>query len=431
MTRALIIAAPSSGAGKTTVTLGLLRALKRRGIAVASAKVGPDYIDPAFHAAASGRACRNLDPWAMRPETLLCQLDRAADGADLLIVEGVMGLFDGAAEGGGSTADLAALLGLPVLLVQDVRGQTVSAAAVARGFATYRDDVRVAGVLLNRIGSPRHADLIRPPFESLGLPVLGALPRTDGLTVPSRHLGLIQAGEQADLGGFLERAADAIEAAVDLDRLMALARPIARRGEGSVAIPPLGSHIAVARDIAFAFAYPHALDGWRAAGAELSFFSPLADQAPSGSADAVYLPGGYPELHAGRLAAASSFRWGMQAAAARGAVIYGECGGYMTLGAGLVDGEGVRHEMLGLLPVETSYATPHRHLGYRRITLSAETPLGLVGAGYRGHEFHFASEIARQQVPFFCESAGHGPAGAIAGTVFGSFLHLIDQVEAG
>ena len=427
MTRALIIAAPSSGAGKTTVTLGLLRAFRRRGVAVASTKVGPDYIDPAFHAAASGRTCRNLDPWAMRPATLLCQLDRAAEGADLLIIEGVMGLFDGAADGGGSTADLAALLGLPVLLVQDVRGQTVSAAAVAKGFATYRADVRVAGVLLNRVGSPRHADLIRPAFESLGLPVLGALPRTDGIAVPSRHLGLVQADEQSDLEGFLERAADAIEAAVDLDRLMALAQPIARRGDSAVAIPPLGHHIAVARDIAFGFAYPHALDGWRAAGAELSFFSPLADEAPSGSADAVYLPGGYPELHAGRLVGAASFRRGMRAIAARGACIYGECGGYMTLGAGLVDSDGVRHEMLGLLPIETSYAAPHRHLGYRRITLSAETPLGPIGALYRGHEFHFAREIAGQNDPHFCESDGQGPAGAIMGRVFGSFLHLIDR----
>jgi cobyrinic acid a,c-diamide synthase len=427
MTRAIIIAAPSSGAGKTTVTLGLLRALRRRGVAVASAKVGPDYIDPAFHAAASGRPCRNLDPWAMRPETLLCQLDRAAEGVDLLIVEGVMGLFDGAAEGGGSTADLAALLGLPVLLVQDVRGQTVSAAAVAKGFATYRDDVRIAAVLLNRVGSPRHTDLIRPAFESLGLPVLGALARTDGIAVPSRHLGLVQAGEQADLAGFLERAADAIDAAVDLDRLMALAQPIVRRGESSAAIPPLGHHIAVARDIAFAFAYPHVLDGWRAAGAEIGFFSPLADQAPPASADAVYLPGGYPELHAGRLAASASFRRGMQAAAARGACIYGECGGYMTLGAGLVDNDGVRHEMLGLLPIETSYAAPQRHLGYRRIILSTETPLGPAGAQYRGHEFHFASEVARQNAPRFCESDGHGPAGAAVGRVFGSFLHLIDR----
>jgi len=427
MTRALIIAAPSSGAGKTTVTLGLLRALRRRGVAVASAKVGPDYIDPAFHAAASGRPCRNLDPWAMRPETLRHQLDRAAEGAELLLVEGVMGLFDGAADGGGSTAELAALLGLPVLLVLDVRGQTVSAAAVAKGFAGFRDDVRIAAVLLNRVGSGRHAELIQPAFDALGLPVLGALARQDGIAVPSRHLGLVQAGEQADLEGFLERAADAIDAAVDLDRLMAAACPIAAHGQPSVAIPPLGGHVAVARDVAFAFAYPHVLDGWRAAGAEVSFFSPLADEAPSVLADAIYLPGGYPELHAGRLAAAERFRQGVRVAAERGAAIYGECGGYMVLGAGLVDGDGSRHEMLGLLPVETSYAAPRRHLGYRRITLAADTPLGASGTRYRGHEFHFASETARRDVPFFCASDGHGTAGAIAGRVFGSFLHLIDR----
>jgi len=427
MTRALIIAAPSSGAGKTTVTLGLLRALKRRGVAVASAKVGPDYIDPAFHAAASGRSCRNLDPWAMRSETLLSQLALAADGAELLLVEGVMGLFDGAADGGGSTADLAALLDLPVLLVQDVRGQTVSAAAVAKGFATFRDDVRIAAVLLNRVGSPRHADLIRPAFAALDLPVLGALPRTEGIAVPSRHLGLVQAGEQADLEGFLERAADAIEAAVDLDALMTVAQPIGRRGDGSVAIPPLGSRIAVARDIGFAFAYPHMLDGWRAAGAELSFFSPLGDEAPEAAADAIYLPGGYPELHAGQLAAADRFRQGMQVAAQRGAVIYGECGGYMALGEGLTDGDGVRHRMLGLLPIETSYAEPKRQLGYRRIMLVAKTPLGPIGTRYRGHEFHFASEVGREPVPAFCECGVPGGTGAIVGRVFGSFLHLIDR----
>ncbi|HEV2676507.1 MAG TPA: cobyrinate a,c-diamide synthase [Aliidongia sp.] len=427
MTRALIIAAPSSGAGKTTVTLGLLRALRRRGVAVASAKVGPDYIDPAFHAAASGRPCRNLDPWAMRPETLRHQLGRAADGAELLIIEGVMGLFDGAADGGGSTADLAALLGIPVLLVLDVRGQTVSAAAVAKGFASFRDDVAVVGVVLNRVGSPRHAALICPAFDGIGLPVLGALARTDGIAVPSRHLGLVQAGEQVDLEAFLDGAADAIEAAVDLDRLQDCARPILRTEAPSVAIPPLGGQIAVARDTAFAFAYPHVLDGWRAAGADLSFFSPLDDQAPADQADAVYLSGGYPELHAGRLAAAGNFRRGMLAAAARGATIYGECGGYMVLGDGLVDGAAMRHAMLGLLPVETSFAVPKRHLGYRRIALCAETPLGAVGAHYRGHEFHFASETARSAVPHFGTSDGHGAAGAIVGRVFGSFLHLIDR----
>jgi cobyrinic acid a,c-diamide synthase len=282
-------------------------------------------------------------------------------------------------------------------------------------------------VLLNRVGSPRHADLIRPAFEALGLPILGALPRTEGIAVPSRHLGLVQAGEQSDLEGFLERAADAVDAAVDLDRLMLVAQPIERIGQASVAIPPLGSHVAVARDIAFAFAYPHLLDGWRAAGAELSFFSPLDDQAPAASADAVYLPGGYPELHAGRLAAATMFRQGMRAAAARGAAIYGECGGYMTLGAGLIDGDGVRHEMLDLLPVETSYAAPRRHLGYRRIMLAARTPLGPIGTRYRGHEFHFASEIGREPVPAFCESGVAGGTGAVVGRVFGSFLHLIDR----
>jgi cobyrinic acid a,c-diamide synthase len=424
-----MIAAPQSGAGKTTVTLALLRALARQGVVVRSAKAGPDYIDPAFHAAASGRPCVNLDPWAMRPE-LVAGL-AAAGEAPAFVVEAMMGLFDGAADGSGSAADLAVSLGLKIVLVVDCAKQSHSVAALVRGFATHRPDVALAGLILNRVGSARHEALLREALSPLAIPVLGVLPRAAELALPERHLGLVQAGEHQALAAFLERAADWVAAGCDLDALVALAAP-SKGGSASPTappLPPLGQHIAVARDEAFAFAYPHLLDGWRRAGAMLDFFSPLADEAPAADADAVYLPGGYPELHAGKIAAAGAFRQGMRAAAARGTRIYGECGGYMVLGAGLTDGEGACHAMLDLLPLETSFATRRLHLGYRRLQAAD----GFVWPGrLRGHEFHYATIVSEGpgEALFTAEDArgdGLGASGRWKGSVCGSFLHVIDR----
>lgn len=429
----LVIAAPASGSGKTVVTLGLLRRLREEGVSVASCKVGPDYIDPRFHEAASGRPCPNLDPWAMRPGTLARIARAAADDAELLVVEGVMGLFDGAADGTGSTADLAAAMGWPVVLVVDVRAQAQSAAALVHGFRSFRPDVDVAGVILNRVGGPRHEAMLR---AVLGLPVLGALPRSADMALPERHLGLVQAMEHADLNGFLGRAAALVGTCADVAALRALARPArpARPGaaEPGPALPPPGGRIALARDEAFAFAYPHLLDGWHAAGAEIVPFSPLADKAPDPYADAVVLPGGYPELHAGRIAAAKAFLDGLRRAAARGTSVYGECGGYMVLGRGIEDADGVRHAMAGLLPVETSFACRRLHLGYREATALADLPFADRGALLRCHEFHYASAAGEPaEAPLFAvadaQGAALGPAGARAGSVCGSFLHVIDR----
>ena len=432
----LIIAAPASGSGKTVVTLAILRALTRAGMRVNAFKVGPDYIDPAFHAAATGRPCFNLDPWAMRPVTIAHLLDRLQVDADLIIGEGVMGLFDGAADGTGSTADVAATTGWPVVLVIDVRGQAASAAALLRGFAGHRTDVSVAGVIFNRVGSAAHADTLRRAVAPLGLPILGCLPRLQQLTLPERHLGLVQAGERADLRAFLDAAADVVDQHLDLQQLRRLARAhrVVERDGSTLGLPPLGQRIAVARDIAFAFAYPALLQQWREAGAELSFFSPLADEAPSAQADAIYLPGGYPELHAGRLAGNGHFMTGLRAAAGRGATIFGECGGYMVLGVGLVDPDGEPHAMAALLPLGTSFAERRLHLGYRRARLAMDCALGSRGATFRGHEFHYAViEDERQGEPLFlCDDARGrdlGPSGRRAGTVFGSFLHLIDRED--
>ena len=431
----LIIAAPASGSGKTILTLALVRTLRRAGIAVASFKVGPDYIDPMFHARASGRPCINLDSWAMRIETLAGLSDDLSREAALVIGEGVMGLFDGAADGRGSTADLASLFDLPVILVVDARGMAASAAALVEGFTRHRDDVEVAGIIFNRVGSEAHAALLRRACDDrFAQPVLGCVPQDPRLELPERHLGLVQANELPNLDGFLDRAAALVEEHVDLARLRRLARPFGLGLYGPPAQPlrPLGQRIAVARDLAFAFAYPAVLDGWRAAGAELSFFSPLADAPPDPNANAVYLPGGYPELHPARLAANHALLNGLRAAADRGAFIYGECGGFMVLGQCLTDRHGQRHAMAGLLPVATSFAEPRLHLGYRRIRLLAPSPLGQGGTTYRGHEFHYASLLeAGSAPPLFDVSDARGqplgPSGAQVGTVAGSFLHLIDR----
>ncbi|MBM3535510.1 MAG: cobyrinate a,c-diamide synthase [Alphaproteobacteria bacterium] len=431
----LIVAAAASGTGKTTLTLALLRLLARAGRRVASAKTGPDYIDPAFHAAASGRASFNLDPWAMRRETLAATLALIEAEAELILCEGVMGLFDGiGASGEGSTADLAALTGWPVVIVLDVQGQAATAAAVLSGLARHRRDVSIAGVILNRVGSPAHAETVAEACRRAApeIAVLGAVARSVELKRPERHLGLVQAREHADLAVFLDRAATAIESGVDLAALVGLAKPSGLKASGSLAaLPPLGQRIAVADDLAFAFTYPGVLAGWRAAGAEIASFSPLADEAPDATADAVFLPGGYPELHAGRLAAGRRWKQALADAAARGAVVYGECGGYMALGQGLVDASGTRHAMAGVLPLETSFAERKLHLGYREVTCAAPTPLGAAGVRYRGHEFHYARETGDEGVSLFRAQDAHGrdlgSAGRRNSSVFGSFLHLIDR----
>ncbi len=425
--KGLILAAPSSGAGKTVVTLGLLRALRRQGVDICSAKSGPDYIDPAFHAAATGKPCINLDAWAMPPEALRAMAHRQASG--MLLIEGAMGLFDaapvvGSAMGKGSVADLAEVLDLPVVLVVDVARQAQSVAAVVAGLAGFRKGVRVAGVILNRVGSAKHRMMIERAIK--GIPVLGAVPRDARMVRESRHLGLVQAGEDAALEGFIDGAADVVAGAVDLGALAALAEGVPEAGPVP-RMAPLGQRIAVARDEAFAFVYPHMLEGWQASGAEIGFFSPLADEGPSPDADAVFLPGGYPELHAGKLAGARRFKAALRGSKAR---VYGECGGYMVLGEGLVDADGTCHEMLGLLPVSTSFAHRKLHLGYRQLTPLAGP---FQGRPWAAHEFHYASITASQPANLFAVRDSMGDDLGVIGhhirRVSGSFAHLI-SVEA-
>jgi cobyrinic acid a,c-diamide synthase len=433
----LMIAAPHSGAGKTTVTLGILAALKGIGVSVQPYKTGPDYIDTSHHGLAAGRPSHNLDTWAMPPAAIAEIVLRTSADCDLAIAEGVMGLFDGVDDQGqsgrGTTADLAALSGWPIILVLDVAGQTETAAALALGCATYRSDITIGGVILNRVASERHAALITPAFDRLRIPVLGAIPRNVSIELPERHLGLVQANESG-AAERITRLADVLKNVIDLEALVSLARASSFRHAASTAsvyenLKPPGSRIALASDEAFSFTYNHLFSIWRHHGVEIVPFSPLADEAPDNQADAVWLPGGYPELHAGRLASAHRFKKGLVALAERGVPIHGECGGYMVLGEGLEDADGQRHEMTGLLKVETSFAQRRMHLGYRRAKLLSDCALGKRGADLVGHEFHFASLLSNRDAPLLeCRNAGQNEryqTGSRSGAVTGSFFHVL------
>lgn len=426
----LMISAPASGTGKTTVMLGLLRALAEDGMKVQPYKSGPDYIDPAFHRAAAGRASFNFDTWAMAPQ-LLDAIAGQAKGAEICIGEGSMGLYDGVATGGqtgfGSSAETAKRMGWPVILVVDVGGQAQSAAATALGFKNYDPDVPFAGVILNRVASPRHERLTRLGMERAGITVLGSLPRRGDLTLPERHLGLIQAVEHPDLDAAITGYATFLRENVDLDAIKAAARGTDFPVPQALPLPP-AQRIALARDAAFSFTYPHLLEGWRSAGAEILPFSPLGDEPPAPDADLVWLPGGYPELHGGRLATAENFRAGLRKHAETKPV-HGECGGYMALGEALIDKQGIRHQMAGLLGLVTSYEKRKFHLGYRRAVLQSAMPGFAAGDALRGHEFHYTTILDEPDAPlaqvFDADGNPVPETGSVKGHVTGSFFHLI------
>lgn len=431
----LLVSAPASGTGKTTVMLGLLRALSYDGLAVQPFKSGPDYIDPAFHRAATGRASFNLDTWAMDNDLRAAIAAKATD-ADICVAEGSMGLFDGVATRGrtgfGSSAETAKIMGWPVVLVLDVSGQAQSAAATALGFAQYDPELPIAGVILNRVASPRHERLTKLGMERAGLSVLGALPRRGDLSLPERHLGLVQAVEHPDLEVAIAGYAAFLREHVDLSALRAAAqgRPVGQAGH----LPkPPAQRIALAQDAAFSFTYPHLLEGWRARGAEIVPFSPLADETPDPNADLVWLPGGYPELHAGKLASATQFLNGLRKHAETKPV-HGECGGYMALGEALIDKEGTHHRMAGLLGLVTSYEKRKFHLGYRRAVLEQPMPGLPVGTALRGHEFHYSTILEQPDAPLAKVADADGnpvpETGSKRGPVSGTFFHLIAGEDA-
>ena len=423
MAKAFVVAATASGSGKTMLTLGLLRAFRNRGLKVASAKVGPDHIDPRFHEAASGRPCLNLDPWAMKREVVASLLSDVNHDADLIIVEGVMGLFDGPQGAKGSTADLAQDMGLPIVLVLDASHQGQSIAALAEGFINHRKGLVFAGLILNRVASDKHAAILTAALAPLNIPILGLVRRSDSLNWPSRHLGLVQAQENQELELFIETTSLAVARETKLDKLLTLGPEIRPESLQATTLPPLGQKIAVASDLVFSFAYPHVLQGWKKAGAELSLFSPLKDEAPKADCDAIFLPGGYPELHAGQISQNHQFLNGLRNSKA---LIYGECGGYMVLGDALIDAEGQSHAMAGLLPLTTSFAKRKLHLGYRQLS-----PLGGPWKKpLRGHEFHYSSienEGKAERLFKASDAAGEdlGNIGLKRGNVMGSYAHII------
>ena len=395
--KGLVIAGTHSGVGKTTLTLGLLAAWQRQGLKVAPFKVGPDFIDPGHHTRAAGRISRNLDGWMLSREGNLELFSLHAREADLAVVEGVMGLFDGydGKSEAGSTAQMAKWLKLPVVLVVDARSMARSAAALVHGFATFDPELTLAGVIFNRVGSPTHLDYLRQAVEQAGeVRCLGGLPREAELAIPERHLGLVTTEDHPLGGGYLTILADLVERHLDLDKLLAALPPL-DLGEIAAPVSPAPQvRLGVARDRAFCFYYPDNLEWLERCGAEIVPFSPLDDEDLPGGLHGLYLGGGYPELFARELSANQKMLRAIRERAQAGLPIYAECGGLMYLGREITDLEGERHPMAGVLPFGVRMLPRLKALGYREVTLTAGALLGPAGTRARGHEFHYSEIIS-------------------------------------
>lgn len=397
----IIIAGTGSGVGKTSVSLALVRALTRRGLRVQTFKVGPDFLDPTHLTLASGRTCYNLDSWMCGKDYVEQLFHRVTADADITIIEGVMGLFDGASPdtSTGSTAEIAKWLHAPTLLVVDAKGAARSVGAVIKGFDTFEPDLRIAGVIANRVGSSRHTDWIRETLTTCHLPpLLGAIPSKAFPTLPSRHLGLVTADSQNLSASHLDQLAEAIEKHVDIEAILSLARsarplPLPNTSSESVARTSAPVTIGIASDAAFHFYYPDNLESLEAQGARLVPFSPIHDTRLPESLDALYLGGGYPEEFAAPLAANTGMMDSIRQFAAKGGAIYAECGGLMLLSESIETLDGVIHPMAGLLPFRTRMCAKRQSLGYTEVTLHNDTLWGPAGSHLRGHEFHYSQIV--------------------------------------
>jgi cobyrinic acid a,c-diamide synthase len=397
-TRGVVIAGTQSGVGKTTVTLGLLAALRRRGLRVQPFKVGPDFIDPGHHTRAAGRVSRNLDGWMLSREANLTLFRRQARQVEVAVVEGVMGLFDGydGLSEAGSTAQMAKWLGLPVLLVVDARAMARSAAALVQGFAGFDPALSLAGVVFNRVGSAGHLEYLQQALSQLkGIKCWGGLLRDQELCIPERHLGLTTAEDHRLDDTYLDRLAEVMETHLDLDGLLAALPARALPEEPAPEAAPPTVRLGVARDRAFCFYYPENLELLAGLGAELVPFSPLEDRELPADLHGIYLGGGYPELYAGQLADNKGLKQALKQRAAEGLPIYAECGGLMYLSREIRDLEGRTYPMAGVLPFTVQMLPRLKALGYREVTLTADGLLGPAGTRARGHEFHY-SEIVGQ-----------------------------------
>lgn len=434
MTARLVIAAARSGEGKTSLVLGLAKALADRGMSVAVAKVGPDYLDAGWHSRVASLPARNLDVWTMGEQGVKAAFAKTVSGADIVLVEGVMGLFDGHRAGVAptSTADVAKLLRAPVVLVVDASRAGATLAATAHGLATYDPDVDVVGAVLNRFSASRDRTAVRDAFGRVGMPVLGWLPSDQEASLDSRHLGLVQSGED------LERAECSIEALgrlvaqhVDLDGLLQLARTegslpnVVGVGRPSKSVKEVRPRIAIARDEAFSFYYTDSLEALHDLGADLVDFSPLSDGAVP-DVDGVYLGGGYPELHARALAENASMLASMHAVATAGMPVYAECGGMLYLLESLRGEDGVEHRLTGVLPARAEMGTRLQRVGYVEAELATESVLGTQGTVVRAHEFRYSScEPPSGAAPaWFVEGEPRGFVSGPARNVVASYLHL-------
>lgn len=435
----IVIAATQSGSGKTTLVTGLLGAFRSMGLKVQAYKIGPDYIDPGYHALASGRPAHNLDSWLLPKERLKAIFAKSAETADIAVIEGVMGLYDGGRNGVSSTAEIAKLLNAPVLMVIDSKSMGASAAAIALGFKAYDPEVKLAGVLLNRLGSSTHEAMIREALGKIDIPVLGAVHRDDNLAMPERHLGLLPTEENQDRA-LISRISEAVGKQIDMKSVLSLAQgaePL--EIPHKTAVSPEIDHtkgtkkcrIAVARDEAFSFYYPESLRVLEQYGAEIITFSPLNDSRIP-QADGLILGGGFPEMFAEELESNISMRQSIRDAAHAGMPIYGECGGFMYLTEGLMDFDGQFHEMTGVIPGRVQMKKKLQMVGYVEARLLSDSLLGPAGQRIKGHEFHFSSELPNElglEYPRAFEftrmrNGEKYPAGYAKKNVLGSYLHL-------
>jgi cobyrinic acid a,c-diamide synthase len=435
MVRAIVIAGTSSSVGKTTVCVGLIAALRRRGLTVQPFKVGPDYIDPTYHEVAAERTCRNLDAWMVPAQKIPALFAKAACDADVAVVEGVMGLFDGLGydDDTASTAHIARLLGAPVIVVVDAGKTARNAAALAYGMSRFDRETPVAGFVVNRAASDSHGLGVASAIErATSLPVLGYLRRDSALHVAERHLGLVPTREPGRWTEFVESCHAAVVRQMDLDRVCALMKRLP-----DISLPVTAKHqhdvgptIAVARDEAFSFCYAENLELLREAGADLAFFSPLHDEDLPRSTAGILLSGGFPELYARELSENSSLLFAVRAAHARGVPIYAECGGLMYLTDAIIDLDGREHAMVGLLPGQ-SVMTGQRTLGYRLAQAVDTSWLLHEGETVHGHEFHYSKwqNRPRDLPPAFLlrsptRSIEPGAEGARLNNLWASYVHL-------
>ena len=434
MVATVVIAGVRSGVGKTTIATGIMGALTRRGHRVQPFKAGPDYIDPSYHKLACGVPSRNLDTWLCDHPTVLELFQRASSGSDVSVVEGVMGVFDGRSSLNeeGSSAQLAKLLGAPVILIADAAKVARSVAAEVLGFQTFDPDLNIAGVILNGVASERHLEFCKPQIEATtGIPVLGYLPRKEEFIQPERHLGLIPTVEGTVANDWYDNVINQVEATMDVPTILKLANTAKTPPSSPNVYPetpiPARATIAVAQDEAFNFYYQDSLDLLAAWGAELAPFSPLQDETLPSGANGIYLGGGFPELFADQLAGNKPMHYAIRQAVVKGVPVYAECGGLMYLGKSLSDLEGVTHPMLGIIPAESAMSQSRLTLGYREVESCSDSPVLPKGERVKGHEFHWstlAREPDNQESVYKIVDQDNRLDGFRTGSVWASYVHI-------